>query len=164
MGPYLELVLLLMQRQETTSQFYLKTSSVLTAPSTDTRPQHNALFILFPCNLGNCWPFHRSCWAEAGIAPFWMNSRPGGCVQPSPVPLSVHLTHSWVQGCPYKVPLDHVHRGLPNLVRFLISSAIPSWRWAPVPQISGLSGRCPTNELIQIMLKSQIRLKTIQSG
>lgn len=32
MGPYLEFVLLLMQRQETTSQFYLKTSSVLSQP------------------------------------------------------------------------------------------------------------------------------------
>lgn len=33
-----------------------------------------------------------------------------------------------------------------------------------MPQISGLSEWCPTNELIQIILKSQIRFKTIQSA
>lgn len=82
--------------------------------------------------------------------------------QGSLMPQSVHIPHSQTHGLPYKVPSDHLHKDLSNLIRFLIFSIILSWCCAPVPQISGLSEWCPTNELIQITLKSQIRFKTIQ--
>lgn len=80
------------------------------------------------------------------------------------MPQSARILHSQARGPSYKVPADHLHKDLSNLIRFLIFSIILSWCRAPVPQISGLSEWCSTNELIQITLKSQIRFKMIQSG
>lgn len=120
-------------------------------------------------NLGHCLMFPGPC-SEMENHCCLPKGLPCGCqsccvlAQGSLMPQSVHVLHSQTHELPKKVLSDHLHKDPSTLIRFLIFNIILSWCCAPVPQISGLSEWCPTNELIQIILKSQIIFKTIQSA